>query len=288
MRAACSRRLSSVRNPGRGSRRDRHPAIQRRFAPLFFGRSPKPGRVFKYFFLQELDDRKNEYGKAIHNLIFDIKGARGVKGTFEPYEKFLFTIWEGYIEIAYSYQCLNDIPYYLNSFPYNNKRLSKSRTFKYHYENYLSEIYILRERLLKYITIIPRLYKKDKRYRVIITSLKPLFIRLKTIFDNFLIIRGRHIHVKRYSNDDFTRLEGLELYISDVTQDRVTELLKKYYLMKFKETQQKWKKSILENNKILKELFNEYFKLINQILFDSSDKINYPASIKINDKVKKN
>ena len=127
-------------------------------------------KIFKDFLLEDLDVKKSEYGTAMYNLMFDEKGSRSVHTNSSPYERFLLSIWQGFIEITNSYQNLNDIPYYINSFPYKSKKLSKVRTFKYDYENYLSEIYILKERLLKYLTDIGRLYKKDERHLTILNS----------------------------------------------------------------------------------------------------------------------
>ena len=236
---------------------------------------------FGDYLKKDLELNKAKYGRAAYNLIFDEKGPRTVHTIFTPYEAFVTTIWKGFIEIMDSFDYLNDIAYYINSFPYKSKKLSKARTLKYHYENYLNELYILKKRLLNNLTVIGRLYRKDKNHPAILLLTKPLFPLIRNNFDTIIKIRGSHIHVRRYNHPDFTRLGSLELFAKNLLKDEEIDLLYQYYVFKYKETRKKWKESIIKNNNVIRKILNQYFKVVNEIFFDENGKMVFPSTLKV-------
>ena len=105
-------------------------------------------------------------------------------------------MYNGFREISGSYYGLLEIEIYIGRFPYRNTKISKTRHLAYHMENYLNEIYILKERLNSYFTTIGRIYRKDRRIQDILKRTKPLFAFVNNTLKGIIDTRG-HMYTKR-------------------------------------------------------------------------------------------
>jgi hypothetical protein len=97
-----------------------------------------------------------EYREVFVNQILGLNGPKQMKRKITPSFTFFSKLYVGFKEIADSYYCLIDIETYIGRFPYGDTRISKTRHLVYHMENYINEVYILKERLTSYFTIIGR------------------------------------------------------------------------------------------------------------------------------------
>jgi hypothetical protein len=142
--------------------------------------------------------------EVIKNVIFDEPGARYMGKTLSPRKKSLRRVLSGFNEIDASFEVLNDIPIYIKRFPPTNSDASKVRFLKYHVGSYLNENYILRERLVTYQKVITRMYKNDRRLGEMHKQVEGLETLVSSL-DDIVTMRGRHVHQKRYHDDDFER-----------------------------------------------------------------------------------
>jgi len=127
------------------------------------------------------------------------------------------------------------------------------------------------------LTNIGRLYRKDKRQRQILVTTKPLFNYVRETLKPLTDLRSELTHELRIDYDDFSRLSQLELLLK-LSKDEKIKLLRPYYDIKYKQTRDNWKRTCNENNKQIKNLFNEYFKILNSILFTEENEIRLPIS----------
>ena len=90
-----------------------------------------------------------------------------------------------------------------------NKKVSKLNYLQYHYENYLNEMFIYRERinsLLDYIIKICQKAKKTKEKE----KVQELRKRFNKALENIINVRGSHVHIKRYSSNKLEQLYTLD------------------------------------------------------------------------------
>src|SRR3989304_9602804 len=164
--------------------------------------------------------------EIMKNVIFDEPGSRYMGMTPLPREKSLIKILFGFTEIDASFKVLTDIPFYIKRFPPKNSNVSKARFLNYHVGNYLNEVYILRERLVTYQKVITRMYKHDQRLAEMEKQVEKLEI-LASVFNGIVDTRGKHVHQKRYDDEDFKRLNFFETMADD--NDPLTSILGKLY-----------------------------------------------------------
>ena len=209
------------------------------------------------------------------NVIFDEPGERYMGRTLSPREKSLQKIFSGFYEIDASFQVLNDIPFYIRGFPPSNSNASKVRFLKYHVGNYLNENYILRERLVTYQKIITRMYKDDRYLGEMGKQVKKLEI-LVSGFDSVVAMRGKHVHEKRYHDEDFERLDFFETMADK--DDPLLSVLGEFYFLALRNYRKKWLRTISDNNKNLGEILDLYFEILYDVVFDKDGNFIDPNS----------
>jgi len=190
-------------------------------------------------------------------------------------DDFLIKIYECFMEILLSVSTLKDIEIYINSFPFTNRKLNKIRFLRYNIENYFNEVYLLKERLLSFLRILQKEYRKDKEYNAIINKLYPLIKTLSPLTN----ARGEHIHKNRLIDIHLLRLELFEgLIISPpIETEHKNNNIIQYYNLVYNETKKKWKKQILKFNELLSMILDVYSNEIIKILFNKdTGKLNFP------------
>jgi hypothetical protein len=212
---------------------------------------------------------------VIKNVVFDEPGPRYAGITPSPREEALRKIFSGYAEIDASFKVLNDIPFYIKHFPPKGSDVSKGRYLNYHVTNYFNEIYILRERLEAYQKVVTRMYKKDRRLAEMKSQLRNLEFLLSG-FDGLVATRSKHVHEKRYDDDDFSRLNFFETIADE--GNPLTSILGKLYPLALQEYRKKWLKTISENNESIKKILDAYFDILYAIVFDKNGKFVDPKS----------
>lgn len=107
---------------------------------------------------------------ALMNHLLDLPGPRHVARDRTPREVYVSAVFDGFVEITKSLETLEDIRFLVKRFPYRNTRVTEERYLQLLAETYLSEIYVLRERLKAYIV---RVERESKRGRF--STLSPRF-----------------------------------------------------------------------------------------------------------------
>ena len=217
------------------------------------------------------EKHKEELGKATWNHLFDTGGPTRLKGKRRKDEMHFGKVFYGYIEIDASVKTLRDIEVYISSFPYRNKNITKPRHLRYHIESYFNEIYILKERLNAYLTVVGRCFKGDQRQPSILKTTKPIFQSVKKTLENVVNTRGKHVHQSRFDHKDLDRLETMELLVSNGMDD-----LEWYYNYQYKNIRKNWRNTVKDNNDQTIELLNIYAKALNSVLFSQRNRLKYP------------
>lgn len=229
--------------------------------------------------MENFDKHKGELGEYAMNHLFDTGGPTSMDRDISQREQYFGDIFYGFNEINDSLETLKDIPVYIRSFPFRNKRITKPRYLRYHIENYFNEVYILKERLIAYLNTIKKAFKSDKHYRKVHKVTKPLYKIITEPLEGILNTRGAHVHEYRIRNRDLSRLETMELLVSSGSDD-VSEKLEGYYKFSYRQIRKKWKKTFKNNNEQITELLSIYGENLLRILFGpDKQKLIYPEDM---------
>jgi predicted RNA-binding protein with RPS1 domain len=165
------------------------------------------------------------------------------------------------VEVNASVAMLEDIPIYLRRFPFSKYQISKLNYLRHHVEFFLNQIYILQERIIKYLKFIEKSYNKAETKHVSETASK----LIKDVCDCLkspTSIRGTHVHVEQYDEPALHRLEVLEAFI---VFGNLSEAQEQFDIM-FKKTRRKLVKEISESltmiEKVLDACFGELATLL--------------------------
>ena len=238
-------------------------------------------KEFSRSYVPIVKEHKKELGQSILNSLFDDPGPKHIYRVPAPKEIYLKRIFDGFLEIHSSYQALTDIEIYINRFPFSATSVTKPRYLRYHVENYFNEMYLLKKRLLAFLTIIGRNFRKDSRHSDVLAATRPLFRIVDDSLEDIVDIRGRHVHQKRYSDTQIDRLELMELFSRTVKEDdELSMALKTFYQFEYKRIRSEWKSQIKQNNETVNKLLMIYSDNLHPILFSpENNELIYPSTI---------
>ena len=127
----------------------------------------------------------------------------------------------------------------------------------YHIETYFQEIYILKERMKRFLKFISRRFKKKNQTRLsdIMDGCLEAF---ESECEKVTNIRGRHVHEKRFMDENLWTLTLFD----DMKEDH--ELLNVSYHVLLLSEKSRWIKWIDQNNKLVTFMLDEIFKVVNK------------------------
>ncbi|HSF08064.1 MAG TPA: hypothetical protein VLA60_01545 [Nitrospirales bacterium] len=216
----------------------------------------------------------SKYQNAFKNHIFGLSGPKQFSKKQIPSEVFFTKLFYGFIEISDSYSCLKDTETYIGSFPYRNAKISQTRYLAYHFENYLNEIYLLKERLRSYLKSIGRQYKNDRRYRIISKNTSSLTDWVDNCLKGIINSRGSHVHQTRFSAEDLDRLKTQEFLT--LHGGKELKIIKDLFKRDYGNTRKKYKQIIKENNQQVKIFLDTFFVILMKIVANNEGRIRYP------------
>ncbi|MEA3450202.1 MAG: hypothetical protein U9Q85_04510 [Patescibacteria group bacterium] len=191
------------------------------------------------------------------------KAKLNKKTIFSDKEKFILKIGQILAELESQLELLNFFPVFINSSSYNleKKGFSKIAQFRYHLECYFSEMYILDQRLDRLMRILTKNIKaKTEKEKLNIIRRKQ-----HQIFDNLLKVGGFHVHKRKYQDDDLYHMGLLEQYMKsniDIKNIKKKNYAKKDLKIYLNNNRSKWKKTINNNNKYVKDGIDKFYHLI--------------------------
>ncbi len=122
-----------------------------------------------------------------------------------------------YTEILDSLERMYQAYAYICKFPrfryYNFFRINEFSWIRYHLEFWLQEVYNLRERTIKWIKYLEEIAKHRLKNNSV-TKLTKFRKLVDKVFEKNKIVRGSHVHERRFEPNDFTGIDLLNLLIS--------------------------------------------------------------------------
>lgn len=208
---------------------------------------------------------RHELGEAIMNVVL---GSGSTVISKKPTRKGTFVankIFRPMGEILNALWAIENIAIYIRVFPYKRQGISPLSYLQYHIENYLNEIYILKTRLISYLNTLGKAYSKTKQGRVTAKKLTPLYSAVATAFKTYTEVRGSHVHVSRFKDEDIDRLSTLHLL--SISGDDFGHLMNDMFLSSYRTSRKKWAEKIEKDSTAMHKLLDFYFEELTKMLF---------------------
>lgn len=188
---------------------------------------------------------------------------------FTPLENFLMDITFNYFEIPETNNRLVMIATLIKQYPsqlsWKKSGITKIRYLRYHYENFLNEVYLFQERVLLLLKVIEKKCRKNQLLKEA-EKVKKISDAFTKSLENICKIRGRHVHLRRYKNDKIEQIEELELF----AENKYLDLLQRIEYRKLRS----------ELSVQITSIKDQLSKVLEQVL-DGIDHITFKTLIKI-------
>ena len=220
------------------------------------------------------EGNREELGEALLNSLLDLDGPKQVDAKPDGETTFLARLFNGLSEINGSYESLRDAEIYIRRFPFSDTRVTRDRYLKYIIENHLHETYILKERLLKYLKTVERLYKPDEQMDSIKKGTSPLYKLVSQSLKRLTTQRNFHVHNSRIVSKNIDRIASIDLITPGLENDWLTS----YARWQFREVRKQHKKQIEAINDEIEDLLGVYFSKLYSLVFYESGCPRYPMT----------
>jgi len=211
------------------------------------------------------DDDRFGLGQAIMNVITQ-SGPTVISKKSSRRDKFIANkIFRPMSEIFTTIWSIENIAVYVRTFPHRAQGISRLSYLRYHVENYLNEIYILQCRLISYLNTLEKAYLKSEQGPKISEIHKPLCTFINDSLKSYNGVRGSHVHVARFSDEEIDRLSTLELM--SMGNDDFGNLMKSIFLRSYSATRKKWADKILKDSMEINKILEVYFEILSKLLF---------------------
>lgn len=125
-------------------------------------------------------------------------------------ERLLNQVLRGFIEIDQSLTCLDTIGIYIRRNPYRGLGVKDAEYLRYHFENYLHEVYLLRERLVRYLGTLRDVYRDSNVAAELLPLLKQMKKPVVGMLEPLTEPRREHVHERRVQDPELQRLSLLQ------------------------------------------------------------------------------
>jgi hypothetical protein len=214
----------------------------------------------------------------VHKHIFEL-GPPTPPGKPTGRSKYRQLVGHHFSEIARALDTMRDIEFYIGRFPYRKTAIAKHRHLQFHVEAFLHEIYILQQRLLRFIVFIERSHRRDPRLPGIKAACGVLTSFVVESMKKGVAIRASHVHKWRLSDTKIERLQAISLYTL-MPNKKVKKTFKAFYETEYQKTRKQWLNwiadGIAEAQMVVDAYFDEVFKLV----FDERGRTTYPSRLK--------
>lgn len=229
-------------------------------------------KAFNEYMTPIFEEKKQEFIVAHMNRMLGTNGQTVVDNVSLPEGKFLAEISVGAFEIFNTYETMLDTEIYIRKFPFSKTRIAKSRYLKNVIANHLNNIYMLKERLVKYLKILRRRYGRRSSADTKLTSRITQILEeyTESSFHQLNLIRHSHVHNEEFYDTDIERLSLLENFINNNPTTPSLDQFKGYYDFEFDRIRKTKIKEIKKINADTEEVLDMFFDLIYTIVFDES------------------
>jgi len=229
-------------------------------------------KAFNEYMTPRFEEKQEEFVTAYMNRMLGRIEQTTVDNASTPEGKFLAEVSVGAFEIFNTYETMLDTEIYIRKFAYSKTRISKSRYLKNTFGNYLNTIYMLTCRMKTYLDVLQKRYGREpsadgKLTLKIVDVLKKY---TKESFEHFNVVRGIHVHVEEFYDEELEQLSILENFIDNNPLIPTLNRFIDYYDFQFNRVRKKKIKEVKKINADTVEILDNFFELIYSIVFDEA------------------
>jgi len=199
--------------------------------------------------------------------------ARGRRSIRQD-DEFTMKLFVGFVEIGNSYEALDSIGRLARRAPPRVAAVSRTSYLRFCVECHLSEMYILQQRILAYLTLIVRAYRCDPHRAVLQELVDRLTQSVKRVFSGIVMARGAHVHEKRHGDEELDRLLMLDVLAED------HPALAQVRNAAFREVRHKKIAWMADNNDAVAKLLATILGFLKPALFLEDNSVRFPAQLR--------
>ncbi|QNI32206.1 hypothetical protein H7849_25000 [Alloacidobacterium dinghuense] len=188
------------------------------------------------------------------------------RSALNPSELFIVDLFQHFVEIINSVERLRLIAALLGARPGRSPKVNKATYLSFLLESYLQELFVLRERFLLFAKYVKRKSKRlDPRDATKLDNLIKLTV---TLFERRARQRSNHVHETRYTTDDISHAQGLELIAnSPLPKDPIDPAAWRVHAdLAYQETRKRLVKEVRKELEAIEKFQNVFFATIQPIL----------------------
>ena len=230
-------------------------------------------RVCQNIILPIAETDRSGVRTSISNLLFDKDEPVEFVERNEKEDRAPIELFHRMFEIETSIQNLFDAEIYIRRFPFIKTRVTKVRYLRYVFVNYLSEVYLLKQRLKSFLKLVEDLYANGSQRKEVKKVTQPLFRLVATAFENIIAARSMHVHKETYSDKLLEKLGILEL-ISKGDEEKEYQLNWLGYVeWQYRDVRKQKAKQIREINQEIEKILDFFFSELYPIVFDDEQNV---------------
>lgn len=222
-----------------------------------------------------MEQHRDELGETIKNHLFDLDGPRQLNRRLGARDQYFGKLFRGFLEISKCLETLDDIHFYIRRFPFTGTRITPERYLQFHVEAHYAEMYVLRERLSRYVTFLRRQFRRDPNLANVAARCDAVMQGIENALRGVVALRGQHIHEFRFTDDGIDRLSTVSL-LAKGSDDALTALMKGYYGEQRREVKRTWAARTKTNLDAIRQLLDVLFDALFPIAFDQQGTLRYP------------
>lgn len=232
-------------------------------------------KAFDEYMTPHFEEKQEEFATAYMNRMLGRDGQTVLNNESTPEGKFLAEVSVGAFEIFNIYESMLDTEIYIRKFPFSKTRITRSRYLKNVIANHLNSIYMLKERMVKYLKFLRRGYGRQSSADAKLTSNITQILEeyTESSFHQLNLIRHSHVHKEEFYDTDLERLSLLESFIDNNPIIPSLNQFKEYYDFEFARIRKTKMKEIRKINADTEETLDMFFDLVYSIVFDESDNL---------------
>ena len=215
-------------------------------------------------------------GKVIQNHLLGLPGPTELNTPRTARQLHVGKIFSGFIEIVKSVETLQLIVTCIGRSPSRSLSVSQDRYLQFFYEAHLHELYVLQQRLCRYLKTIERQFRRSIQLPEIKKRSEPVSKFVIQALENVVKVRGSHVHVARAYDKNIARLGTMTLLTkgSDKSFKLAIEVLLRDEARKIRK---QWKSKVADNNTAIEKLLDAYFEALHPLIFEDDGAIKYPS-----------
>jgi hypothetical protein len=226
-----------------------------------------------------MEDRSETHaaGEALWNHLFDLPGPKHAGVKRAPSLMYVGQVFEGFAEVFKSLETLDDISLLVGRPPERRPRISEDRYLQFLVEAHLNEVYLLRERLRRYVKSVQRAFRHDPRSNQVFVKTDALVNAVDSTLDPILRLRHAHTHEGRFRDEGISRLGSIKLLLHG-NDPKIGTVMRPHYRVQRARVMKQWRKIMKGNNRAVRELTAFVFEGLYPLVFNKdTGELSYPA-----------